>query len=375
MRRLAVAGCLVHACSALGAEGGSMALDCTFSNTEASPWRMVTPLTSATPVGSTLYQRTVSLFVSFKYGGSAAKHELVSAGHWREGTVVTDGMARTNVPGIGFQWVGVSGEGVEYVLKQSVNPMAVAAQEIIDPGGSPSANDNRIARFRQYLVLDAPVSELPPGKLIVKSLQGSPSVALYAIDMPKGDASLGKDVTVPTLTMPPNLCKQARTYVGVGNVCIGTECEISVPNRCEIESNMIVPVTLGNFSIDRFRGIHSTSAPVDFKIALNQCAASAKPSISFRDKAAQPNADNTLLQLSAPEGKAVARGFNIVMTNGLTGKRIAYGEPGTAVEYPMRRVGDMAELPLSAQYIRTGTDDELRPGKADGGAEFSFTFP
>lgn len=41
----------------------------------------------------------------------------------------------------------------------------------------------------------------------------------------------------------------------------------------------------------------------------------------------------------------------------------------------MRRTGDMAVMPLRAQYIRTGGEGELAPGYAGGGAEFSFTFP
>ncbi|MDR6503807.1 fimbrial protein [Burkholderia sp. DN3021] len=352
---------------------GSTALDCTFTNTEASPWRMITPLTSTTPVGATLYQRTVSLLVSFKYGTAPTAHELVSAAHWTPGSVIADGVAQTNVNGIGFKWAGVSNDSSERTLQQGARPVVTAKTELSRAGEG--GNDAQMARFRQYLVLDKPVSDLPEGKLVVKNLPGNPTVAIYAIDFPKGVASIGGTVTVPEHTTPPNLCKQVKAFVGVGNVCIGSECEIHVPNRCEIQSNMIVPVTLGQFSISNFPSVNAMSKPISFDIALSQCAAAAKPSISFRDKAVQPNPDKTLLQLSAPAGQTVARGFNIVMTNALTGERIAYGEPGTATQYPMRRTGDMAVMPLRAQYIRTGADAELQPGYAGGGAEFSFTFP
>lgn len=354
-----------------------MALDCTFSNVEATAWRLLTPLTSSTPVGSVLYQRTVSVFVSFNYGGAGGEgaHELVNAGHWMSGTVIADGVAQTNVDGIGFKWAGVSDDGVERTLPQRVSPMAVAKSEVIDPTGGRSKAGVHILRYRQFLVLDKPVSQLPQGKLVVDNLPGNPTVALYAVDLPKGTVSLGGDVTVPEQMIPPNRCKQKKTFVGVGNICIGSECQITVPNRCEIQSNMIVPVTLGNFAISNFPSLHATSKPVDFDIALSQCTAAAKPTISFRDKAATPNPDRTLLQLSAPADQRVAQGFNIVMTNALTGERIAFGEPGAATEYPMRRTGDMAVMPLRAQYIRTGADSELAPGYAGGGAEFSFTFP
>ncbi|WP_175920432.1 fimbrial protein [Burkholderia pyrrocinia] len=374
MRRLATAGYILAFGTHAMAQGGSgaTALNCTFSNPEASSWRMITPLTSTTPVGAILYQRTVSLMVSFTYGTAPMAHELVSAAHWTPGSVIADGVAQTNVNGIGFKWAGVSDDSSERTLQQGALPVVTAKTDLGRAGEG--GNDIQMARFRQYLVLDKPVSDLPQGKLVVKNLPGNPTVAIYAIDFPKGVASIGGTVTVPEQT-PPNLCKQMKAFVGVGNVCIGSECEIHVPNRCEIQSNMIVPVTLGNFAINHFPSVNAMSKPVSFDIALSRCAAAAKPSISFRDKAAQPNPDKTLLQLSAPAGQTVARGFNIVMTNALTGERIAYGEPGTATQYPMRRTGDMAVMPLRAQYIRTGVDAELKPGYAGGGAEFSFTFP
>lgn len=376
MRRLAMAGYLVLAFGAHGMAqgvGGSMALDCSLSNIDASVWKMVTPLTSATPVGAILYQRSVSLVVSFKYGRASEAHELVAAGHWTSGPLVTNGAVPTNINGIGFKWAGVSGNGDTHTLPQVGLPMVTATHNL--GRVSESGSDLQMMLFRQYLVLDKPVSQLPQGKLIVKNLPGNPIVAIYAIDLPKGVASVGGTVTVPEQTTPSNLCKLTKTFVGVGNVCIGSECEFHVPNRCEIQSDWVKPVTLGNFAITRFPALHAVSEPVSFDITLSQCAAAAKPSISFRDKAPQPNPDTTLLQLSAPAGRPVARGFNIVMMHGQTKQRIAYGDPGTAPTYPMIRNGDTATIPLLAQYIRTGTDGELSPGSANGAAEFTFTFP
>ncbi|MCA7927652.1 hypothetical protein LGM45_01295 [Burkholderia cepacia] len=65
-------------------------------------------------------------------------------------------------------------------------------------------------------------------------------------------------------------------------------------------------------------------------ISLGNCAASAKPTIGLRGKAAQPNADKTLLQLTAPAARAVAQGFNLVMTDASTGECIACGDPVSA---------------------------------------------
>ncbi|WP_176114060.1 hypothetical protein [Burkholderia cepacia] len=96
-------------------------------------------------------------------------------------------------------------------------------------------------------------------------------------------------------------------------------------------------------------------------ISLGNCAASAKPTIGLRGKAAQPNADKTLLQLSAPAARAVAQGFNLVMTEASTGEWIAGGDPVSAGPYPMKRVGNMATIPLRAQYIRSGAAEFTFP--------------
>ncbi len=371
------AACVCHAGAATAGTGRPAAAgDCTFSNVQATSWRQVTRLTNSTPIGAVLYQRQVSLMVSYKYVGAPGTYELVSAGHWNLGTIITDGLARTNVDGIALRWAGVDSDGEARTLVQNAYPAAVAKSEVVEvEGGSPSIGNVIMVYFLQDLVLTKAATSLPEGDIVVSDLLGTPSIALYAINLPKGTASLGTDVRLPELHIPSHHCKQSITYTGVGNLTIGGGGGIEVPKQCEVESNMIVPVNLGKASLGQFPSLHATSQPVDFNIALSRCAAAAKPTISFRDKAVQPNADKTLLQLSAPEGTAVARGFNIVMTNGLTGERIAYDEPDTAKQYPMKRIGDTAVMPLSAQYIRTGVDTELKAGYAGGAAEFTFTFP
>ncbi|WP_334011225.1 hypothetical protein [Burkholderia cepacia] len=51
------------------------------------------------------------------------------------------------------------------------------------------------------------------------------------------------------------------------------------------------------------------------------------------------------------------------MTDASTGEWIAGGDPVSAGQYPMKRLGNMATIPLRAQYIRSGA------------AELTFTFP
>ncbi|KVW82401.1 hypothetical protein WL00_01465 [Burkholderia cepacia] len=65
---------------------------------------------------------------------------------------------------------------------------------------------------------------------------------------------------------PPNPCKLPISHTGAGNLGIGGS--VTVPDKGDVLSN---------------------------GISLGNCAASAKPTTGLRDKAAQPNADKTLL--------------------------------------------------------------------------------
>ncbi|WP_230975124.1 fimbrial protein [Burkholderia stagnalis] len=367
-----------HAWNSAHAEMANvLAVNCSFSNKEVSPWRELTPLTQSTPVGSILYRRQINLFTSYQFGSLVtAPQELVLGGHWSlQGGAVTNGVAQTNVDGIGLKWASIGSDGVKRPVAQGGRPTAFAKIDVKRDTGATVPGDTMATQYLQYLVLTKPASQLPQGDLVVSDLPANPVLALYAVDLPKGTASLGSIFDMPTSATPPNLCKSPINYIGAGNINIDGGGAVTVPNKCDVVSDSIVPVELGNFAVSQFGALNATSAPVDFSISLSNCAASAKPTISFRDKAAQPNADKTLLQLSAPAGRAVAQGFNIVMTNASTGERIAYGDPGSAKQYSMKRVGDMATIPLRAQYIRTGIDAELKPGYAGGAAEFTFTFP
>ncbi|HCJ0729237.1 type 1 fimbrial protein, partial [Pseudomonas aeruginosa] len=129
-----------------------------------------------------------------------------------------------------------------------------------------------------------------------------------------------------------------------------------------------INVKLGSVALKNFPRVNDTSTERSFDISLSECAALAKPEIAFRDKyVSAQQADPTILSLKS----GGAAGFGIVVKNGLDQQRIRFdGTP-----YPMRRVGDSADLPLSAAYIRIGAEGELKAGVADGAAEFTFTFP
>lgn len=116
-----------------------------------------------------------------------------------------------------------------------------------------------------------------------------------------------------------------------------------------------INVKLGSVALKNFPRVNDTSTERSFDISLSECAALAKPEIAFRDKyVSAQQADPTILSLKS----GGAAGFGIVVKNGLDQQRIRFdGTP-----YPMRRVGDSADLPLSAAYIRIGAEGELKAG-------------
>ncbi|WP_334047106.1 hypothetical protein [Burkholderia cepacia] len=70
-----------------------------------------------------------------------------------------------------------------------------------------------------------------------------------------------------TATPPISHTGAGNLGIGIG-IGIGGGGSVTVPDKCDVLSN---------------------------GISLGNCAASAKPTIGLRDKAAQPNADKTLL--------------------------------------------------------------------------------
>lgn len=348
----------------------SQAVQCAFSNGAGRPWQEVTPLTSKTPVGAVLYQRAVALYTNYRYGGSSGDvaHELVSAAHWTAGTPLPEGIAPTNVKGIGFKIVASSSDGVFREIRQSARPVAVEKEYVrYDSSAGQNQRSQMTTNYVQSLVLTVPPGQLPGGKLVVDRIDGSSALMLYAVDLVRGVAALGGEVTIPNDNIPLGICRTPYPLMGPAIIDMGGP-PITIPNTCVVESYKTIPVKLGRFSLADFPKVGATSSTVPFRIELSQCAVNAKPQITFTDKV-PGHSDPSVLNLS-PSGNA-AKGFGIVMTNELNGQRIKYdGTP-----YDMQRVGDSAVIPLRAGYIRTGSDAEIKVGDADGAAEFTFTFP
>ncbi|WP_255503020.1 fimbrial protein [Cupriavidus sp. UME77] len=348
---------------------------------EIQPWTVTNPLTSSTAIGTILMERRFALSTSFTFGSTPAvdAHELVTGAHWAMGfgpPIGADGIVPTNIDGIGFKWEALSSDGVARTLRKETDPLAVEKINVLLQPNTGIKTGSTIASYKQYLVLTKDPNALPPGEIKVTNVAGGLQVTIHAADFLKSlGVSLGSTFQVPTLG--PG-CHQSVTYDSTGMVGIGGGPPPPIPNKCDVVANQIIPVDLGSIPIDRFKRINDTSPPKHFEIALSNCAANAKPTISFRDKATPPNADKTVLRLSAPGGQSLAQGFGIIMTReDGSRERISYGDPGAAKKYEMTldKPGRTAKIPLSAQYIRTGGDAEVKAGYAGGSAEFTFTFP
>ncbi|MGR6737435.1 fimbrial protein [Pseudomonas chlororaphis] len=372
-RAAQVAACLLPGLIAGAVQAAivqSQAVQCEFSNGAGRSWQAVTPLTSTTPVGAVLYQRSVALITNYRYGGSSGNvaHELVSAGHWTAGTPLPDGIAPTNISGIGFKISASSSDGILRELSQTAKPIALEKELVrFDSNAGQNQRSQMVTNYVQSLILTVPPSQLPSGELRVERVDGSSTLMLYAVDLLKDVASLGGEVTVPNNNIPLGICRKPYPLMGPAIIDVGGG-GVTVPKTCVVESYKTIPVKLGRFSLADFPKVGSTSSTVPFHIELSQCAVNARPQITFTDKVAG-HSDPSILNLSASPN--AAKGFGIIMINDLNQQRIKYD--GTL--YDMQRVGDSAIIPLRAGYIRTGSDAEVKVGDADGAAEFTFTFP
>ncbi|MCK3827589.1 type 1 fimbrial protein [Pseudomonas sp. W2Aug9] len=348
----------------------SVATSCTFSNGMGRPWSQVTPLTSNTPIGSVLWERAVALNANYNFAPAAGiAHELVSMAYWGPGTPLTDGIAPTNVDGIGLKIYVNSSDGQRRPLLQTPLPIAMEKERVqYDSSAAQTRGSTMVTNYMQQLILTVASSQLPAGKLIVDRVAGSSQLMLYAVDLPRGKAAFGSSVEVPTDNIPIGICRAPYLLMGPAAINMGNGGPIEIPNTCDVQTYQTIPVQLGRMSLNDFPQVGATSMPVHFAIELSQCAANAKPEITFTDKYGPP-ADPTILTLE-PSATS-AQGFGIVMINELTHQVVRYD--GAA--YPMKRAGDGAKIPLSAHYVRQGHDETLKAGAANGAAEFTFTFP
>ncbi|MGC5700114.1 type 1 fimbrial protein [Pseudomonas sp. NFXW11] len=340
-----------------------LAKGCRFLNVGVgNPWVEVTPLTSSTPVGAVLKQRSINPYINYSTErsiGGAAYHELVSAAHWPPGTR-QDGIIPTNIAGIGFK-VTHPAAGEDIVLTTSAYPVAL---EKLDVKSSPNVA-NMVTHYLYSLVLTRPVNELPSGSLEITHLNDY-ELQLYALNLPRGTARIGQELRNLPGHSNDQACNQ-RLVVKQASL-IGTPPVFS--KTCEVVTRN-VKRQLGSFAPADFPALNATSPPSELiRLDLGNCTVNARPQVSFTDM--YPAADTCksagILELApSSRGRAVARGVGIAMFNDQG--RIHCGKQYSVARTPG---SDSAHFDFRAQYIRTG---EIREGDADGGVQFQFTFP
>lgn len=358
---LLVLSCFVDTARAALLNG--QAVQCEFGKMVDTAWREVKPLTTDRVVGDVLWERYVDLPTQYSILGAGGKaHELVSAGYWSRGTLLVDGVAETNVRGIGFKIAVRSSDGVSRTIVQAPDdPIALEKTDVQYLGSAMSSS--MLTRYTLSLVLTVPASQLPAGKLEVTHVDGSAGLVLYAVDLPKGVAMLGQPFKVPTEIFPPGICRKLHTISGTE--LIGESK--TLPKTCVVVTKNVTR-PLGHFTPADFPAIDSVSPPSEeVRLQLSDCSAIARPQVSFTD-ASSRRCESGILGLLPSSGKVVAQGIGIVMFNDKI-RRIHCATP-----YEVERIAgtNNASFNFRAQYIRIG---HVTPGDANGAVTFEFTFP
>lgn len=332
------------------------ASQCYFDNVLGGPWNIsngdsTIQITNSTPIGSVLAARGIS--VRGVYTGKTGFPDIVRInGSWTSGGVGGNldiySTIPTNIPGIGLRWAYSSASTDNGVLQRSATPLVLAEEPaVVSSIGISSIQ----LQTRQELVL---IGNTEGGKVT---------------STPGASANFSMDAVNSTGTVS-RLCSAIGDFGDKYTVDLGP---VQVQNVCEIETPSI-RVTMGQFSTTDFPTINgpSTYGGTRFSIRLNNCTAAAKPSIHFIDVNNRANT-SSLLNISSTieNGSFPAQGISIRLKLLANDQTVSFGSATNG--YLMGPIiGNALEMPLQADYIRTGT---VTPGHANATAEFFIDYP
>ncbi|MFP2307020.1 fimbrial protein [Citrobacter braakii] len=138
-------------------------------------------------------------------------------------------------------------------------------------------------------------------------------------------------------------------------------CNINTPD---------IPVSLspasGINAETTFKGINSTSTPVDFNIDLT---CDEGTSVALRFEGNTQNGSSKVLKLTDQDNSATGLGVQILDKNK---NAITFNQPDYTLQVSDVQQSQVS-LPFSAQYIQT--ENEVTGGKADAEATFYLSFP
>lgn len=139
-------------------------------------------------------------------------------------------------------------------------------------------------------------------------------------------------------------------------------CDVNTPD---------IPVSLtpaGGINADTtFKGINSTSEPVDFNIDLT-CDQGTNVAIRFEGQT-KTGSNDSILKLTDQDNSATGIGVQIRDNNK---NIIIFNQPDFVLQASNAQQAQIS-LPFSAQYIQT--DSQVTAGKADAEATFYLSFP
>ncbi|MDM2842885.1 fimbrial protein [Citrobacter portucalensis] len=139
-------------------------------------------------------------------------------------------------------------------------------------------------------------------------------------------------------------------------------CDVNTPD---------IPVSLapaGGINADTtFKGVNSTSVPVDFNIDLT-CAQGTSVAIRFEGQT-KTGSNDSILKLTDQDNTATGIGVQILDKNK---NAMTFNQPDFVLQASNVQQTQIS-LPFSAQYIQT--DSQVTAGKADAEATFYLSFP
>ncbi|WP_287880967.1 fimbrial protein [Aquitalea sp.] len=334
---------------------GATASQCYFDNALGGPWNIYAgnnkiQISNSTPVGTVLAARGITVFGV--YTGKSGEPDTVRIkGSWISGGV-GGGLAdyhtvSTNIPGIGLRWRYSSSSTSNGILLRNAVPI-ILAEEAAETSAVGSGTIQLTTV--QELILTGNTS----GGVVTSTPGAATNFILDAID------STG---------VVSKVCNATGDFGDKYTLDLGN---VQVQNVCEIETPSI-QVMMGSFSTTDFPSINSPSLQggTRFSIRLNNCSAAAKPSIYLVDINNRNNVSDLLslspaTEFGAPPAQGIAIRLKLISNN----QSIWFGSNNS---YLMGSViGNMVEMPLQADYIRTGT---VTAGHANAAAEFFIDYP
>ncbi|WP_082695918.1 fimbrial protein [Aquitalea pelogenes] len=331
------------------------ASECYFDNTLGGPWSIYggnskIQISNSIPTGTVLAARGITVFGV--YTGKPGGPDIVRIkGSWISGGVGGDladyHTVATNIPGIGLRWRYSSSSTPDGILLRNATPIILAEEAAKTSAvGTGSIQLSTI----QELILTGNTS----GGIVSSTPGAATNFIIDAIDS-AGIVSRSCNATGDF---------GDKYTLDLGNVQVQNICEIETPS---------IQVRMGYFSTTDFPSINSPSLQggTQFSIRLNNCTAEAKPRIYFIDINNRSNTSDLLTlspttELGAPSAQGVSIRLRLISSN----KIINFG---TNNSYSMGSVfGNMVEMPLQADYIRTGT---VTAGHANAAAEFFIDYP